>query len=177
RPSSLCSRGNPGRDALAAACVGRVAVPPALAARLGAVRWTPTRLEALGACGFKFYAREVLGLVPEDDPEAQVGTLERGTLAHAVLEALFDAHPRLPADLAAARALGQDLVARTRERAARTIVAKDPWLFDVAWGRGAAAVDALIGREHAEERARGGTIGRIVERPVGGALAGPRGRA
>src|SRR5207247_2491485 len=83
--------------------VGRASVPPELAAGLAAMRWTPTRLEALGACGFKFYAREVLGLAPEDDPEAQVGALERGTLAHAVLEALFRAHPRLPADLAAAR--------------------------------------------------------------------------
>ncbi|HTD25571.1 MAG TPA: PD-(D/E)XK nuclease family protein, partial [Candidatus Elarobacter sp.] len=171
----LCGRGDPRKDALADAFVGRVAVPPELAAHLAAMRWTPTRLEALGACGFKFYAREVLGLAPEDDPEAQVGALERGTLAHAVLEALFRAHPRLPADLAAARALGQALVAQTRERAARTIVAKDPWLFDVAWGRVAAAVDALIGREHAEERAWGGTIERIVERPVERALADPGG--
>src|SRR5207302_1472215 len=138
-----------GRGVLRAGGAGGPGVPRALvaarrrAARLAAMRWTPTRLEALGACGFKFYAREVLGLMPEDDPEAQVGALERGTLAHAVLEALFRAQPRLPADLARARALGQELVAQTRERAARTIVAKDPWLFDVAWGRVAAAVDAL----------------------------------
>ena len=171
----LCSRGDPRKDALADAFVGRVAVPPELAARLGAVRWTPTRLEALGACGFKFYAREVLGLVPEDDPEAQVGTLERGTLAHAVLEAFFRAHARLPADLAAARALGRELVAHTRERAARTIVAKDPWLFDVAWRQVAAAVDALIVHEHAEEQAWGGAPERIVEREVERVLADPRG--
>ncbi len=155
--------------------MGRIPVPPELAARLAAMRWTPTRLEALGACGFKFYAREVLGLTPEDDPEAQVGALERGTLAHAVLEALFRTHARLPADPAAARALGQELVAQTRERAGQTIVAKDPWLFDVAWRRVAAAVDALIVREHAEERAWGGTIERIVERPFERALADPDG--
>jgi ATP-dependent helicase/nuclease subunit B len=163
---------------LADAFVGRIPVAPALAARLAAMRWTPTRLETLGACGFKFYAREVLGLAAEEEPEAQVGALERGRLAHAVLEALFRAHPRLPADLAAARALGQELVARTREQAARTIVAKDPWLFDVAWRRVAAAVDALIVREHAEERewaAGGGRLERICERPFERALADPDG--
>ena len=171
----LCAHDDSRKDALADAFVGRVAVPPELAARLAAMRWTPTRLEALGACGFKFYAREVLGLAPEDDPEAQVGALERGTLAHAVLEALFRAHARLPADLAEARVLGRELVAQTRERAAQTIVAKDPWLFDVAWRRVAAAVDALIVREHADERAWGGTIERIVERPFERALADPDG--
>jgi len=171
----LCGRDDPRKEALADAFVGRIPVPPELAARLAAMRWTPTRLEALGACGFKFYAREVLGLAPEEDPEAQVGALERGTLAHAVLEALFRAHARLPADPAAARALGQELVAQTRERAAQTIVAKDPWLFDVAWRRVAAAVDALIVREHVEERAWGGTIERIVERPFERALADPDG--
>ncbi len=171
----LCGRDDPRKEALADAFVGRIPVPPELAARLAAMRWTPTRLEALGACGFKFYAREVLGLTPEDDPEAQVGALERGTLAHAVLEAFFRAHARLPADPAAARALGQKLVAQTRERAAQTIVAKDPWLFDVAWRRVAAAVDALIVREHADERAWGGTIERIVERPFERALADPDG--
>src|SRR5207245_2521859 len=93
----------------------------------------------------------------------------------AVLEALFRTHARLPADPAAARALGQELVAQTRERAGQTIVAKDPWLFDVAWRRVAAAVDALIVREHAEEQAWGGTIERIVERPFERALADPDG--
>src|SRR5439155_1419493 len=79
------------------------------------------------------------------------------------------------AEPAAARALGQELVAQTRERAGQTIVAKDPWLFDVAWRRVAAAVDALIVREYAEEQAWGGTIERIVERPFERALADPDG--
>src|SRR5206468_3765244 len=83
--------------------------------------------------------------------------------------------PPPPAAPAAARALGQELVAQTRERAGQTIVAKDPWLFDVAWRRVAAAVDALIVREHAEEQAWGGTIERIVERPFERALADPDG--
>ena len=172
----LCAHGDLKKETLADAYVGRVGVPPELAGRLAATRWTPTRLETLGACGFKFYAREVLGLTPEDDPEAQVGSRERGTLAHAVLEALFLAHPRLPADLGAARALGREFVARTRERAARAIVAKDPWLFDVAWRRVEVAVDALLVHEHEAQRAwtaGGGTLERIVERSFERRLDGP----
>jgi hypothetical protein len=112
----LSAPGEPRKAALADAFVGRLAADGALRARLDAMRWTPSRLETLGACGFKFFAREMLGLAPLDDPTAAVDAVERGTLVHALLEALLLAHPRLPRELPAARALGQDFVARMRGR-------------------------------------------------------------
>src|SRR5439155_26107718 len=127
-------RGDPHKEALADAFVGRLGgdVAP-LAARLAAMRWSPTRLGELGACGFKFYARRVLGLEEEDDPAVEVDARERGTLGHAVLGALFRTHPRLPADLEGARALGREFVAAVGAEAAGVIVAKDPALLDVTW--------------------------------------------
>jgi len=51
----LCGRDDPRKDALADAFVGRIPVPPELAARLAAMRLDARRgSRPLGACGFKF---------------------------------------------------------------------------------------------------------------------------
>ena len=175
----LSPRGDARKEPLADHFVGRVSLDPdLLAERITAMRWSPTRLEALGACGFKFYARDVLGLAGEEDPEAAVDGRERGTLAHAVLEAFFRAHPRLPADLDAARALAREHVAEIRDRAARSIPAKDQALLDVTWRQVEAAVDGLMLVEHgtqADDLGEGVTVERLLEKPFSWTLVDPAG--
>jgi hypothetical protein len=165
-----------GKEALADRFVGRLPGSDALAARIAAMRWTPGRLDALGRCGFRFFAQEVLGLRREDDPETEVGVRERGTLAHAVLETLFRAHPRLPADRRAARALAREHVAALREHLAGSILAKDRALLDVAWRQVEAAVDVLVEAEHAqqtEDDREGRVVARMLEEPVAWTLPDP----
>jgi len=164
------------KERFADAYVGRLGADPArVAARLAVMSWTPSRLEALGACAFRFFAGTVLGLDREDDPEAAVGNAERGMLVHRVLEQLLRAHPRLPVGVDAARTLGRDVVDRLRDDASRAIRAKDPALFDVAWRQVAASVDALIVLEHREQRAlaaAGVDVEYRLETPVEHVLAG-----
>jgi len=149
--------------------IGRLAAPPApLPARLRALAWSPTLLNDLGACGFKFFAKHVLGLARADEPDLEVDPRERGRLVHAVLEELFGRHPVLPADLAAARALGRELVAAARARAVARIAAKDPALLDVAWDLVGTFVDEVIVLEHAEQvhRPPDVRVTRLVEEPL-----------
>ncbi|HJQ83294.1 MAG TPA: PD-(D/E)XK nuclease family protein, partial [Candidatus Binatia bacterium] len=150
----LSPRDGAAKAALADAYVGRLGTDLGrLPERLAAMRWSPHRLEALGACGFKFYARHVLGLDDADEPEAAVDRAERGRLVHDVLARLFTEHERLPADLAAARTLARTLLVARRDAMARAIPAKDPALLDVALGQIAATVDRLVVRIHAEQAA------------------------
>jgi len=164
------------KERFADAYVGRLGADPTpIATRLAGMSWSPSRLEALGACAFRFFAGTVLGLERDDDPEAAVGNAERGTLVHRVLEQLLRAHPRLPADIEAARALGRDVVHRLRDEASRAIRAKDPALFDVAWRQVGASVDALVVLEHREQRALavdGVDVEYRLETPVEHVLAG-----
>jgi RecB family exonuclease len=175
----LSARGEGRKEALADRFVGRLSTElAAVAQRIGSIRWNPGRLDALGACGFKFFARDVLGLKQEDDPEAEVGRKESGTLAHGALEALFEAHARLPANLDAARALAREYVAGMRDRLARSISAKDRALLDVTWRQVEAAIDALIAVEHArqaEDRRDGVAVERILEQPFAWTLSDPAG--
>jgi hypothetical protein len=157
------------RRTLADCFVGHVPSDPLLAERVAAMRWSPHRLDALGTCGFKFFARHLLGLEDAEDPETEVDLRERGTLVHAALEGLFRAHPVLPADLDAARALARGFAEEVRARAARAIAAKDPSLLAVAWQQVTQAIDELIVLEHDAQRrlaAAGVTIERILETPL-----------
>src|SRR5581483_2209646 len=72
------------KEALAGAHVGRLAeAPPATALPRA---WTPSRLEVLGACGFKFFAASVLGLDTDPEPSVELLPLETGALLHRMLE-------------------------------------------------------------------------------------------
>jgi RecB family exonuclease len=166
------------KEALADAFVGRLGADPGtLEACLRGRRWSPTALNDLGACGFKFFARAMLGLRPDEDPALAVGDKERGTLMHVVLERFFRAHPTLPADLAEARALGRGFLGRVRGEAAGVIGAKDAAAFDVAWGQVAAALDEVIVLEHAAAAAlEGGVeVERLLETELEAAIAEPGG--
>ena len=176
----LLPRGDVARkEALADAYVGRLAGDVAgLAARLQAEPWSPTRLEALGRCGFKFFAAYGLGLTDDRDPALEVLAIEQGTLFHGVLEGFLRAHPELPEDLGAARALGARFLADVRQTGAGVIPAKDPAFLDLTWDRLAAALDELIGMEHraaARRREAGLTVERWLEEPVAFEVSDPGG--
>jgi ATP-dependent helicase/nuclease subunit B len=137
------------KPTLADAYVGRLAAAPAISGT-----WSPSSLEQLGECGFKFFAARVLWLKERDDPEIETGAREQGTLFHHVLAEFLKAHPTLPPDLDAARALGRTFVATVRQSAATAIVAKDASFLAITWSRLAAALDELIVLEHAEQMER-----------------------
>ncbi|TMA78769.1 MAG: hypothetical protein E6J77_20760 [Deltaproteobacteria bacterium] len=167
------------KDALADTYVGRLAGELGfLEAHVAAMRWSPTRLERLAACGFKFFAAYVLGLHEEPPPELDVVPIELGKIFHRVLEEFLRAHPRLPADRDAARALGRAFLAQTRTIGAAAIPAKDRAFFDLTWLRLEAGLDELIVREHEaqEKRDREGlTVERRLEQPIEFALPDPAG--
>lgn len=170
------------KSPLTDAFVGRLdTIPPELVERLGAARWTPTRLEALAACGFRFFAKSVLGLDEDLAPGLEVHPWERGSLFHDVVASFFERHPELPADLAAARALVGRHVAAARRGDVHAIAAKDPAFLDVEWGQIERTLDAVVQREHVvqQELAAGGiTVQRFLERdlsrPLGDLTIGGR---
>jgi ATP-dependent helicase/nuclease subunit B len=177
----LLPRGDQERkDALADAFVGRLARDPTpLAARILAEPWSPTRLEALGRCGFKFFASYGLGLREERDPVLEVEAMEQGTLFHRVLEEFLRAHPTLPEDPDAARAVGRRFLAGVRDAVARAIPAKDPVFLDLTWDRLGAALDELVGLEQraaARRRADGLTVERWLEERIEFSVADGSGR-
>jgi ATP-dependent helicase/nuclease subunit B len=175
----LATRTSDHKEAFADGFVGRLTEGPGvLSARLAGMRWSPSRLEALGACGFRFFSHYMLGLDEDNDPETGVGYMESGTLVHAVLERFFTAYPRLPHDLAAARKLGRTYVADERPSIAHAIVAKDPALFDVTWAQIAAVVDELIVLEHAGRADGAGgdqSVEHILEKELQSPLVDPSG--
>src|SRR5262249_36233537 len=149
-----------------------------LAAHVAAMRWSPTRIERLAACGFKFFAAYVVGLQEEASPELDVGPSEQGKVFHRVLEAFLRAHPRLPADREAARALGAAFLAQAQAIGAGAIAAKDRAFLDLTWTRLAAGLDELIVLEHMAQEERDGqglSVERWLEEPVDFVLADPAG--
>ncbi len=152
------------KDALSDAFVGRLRNPsPQLAARLEAMRWNPTHLEELAACGFKYFAARVLGLAENLPPTLDVDPRERGNLFHELVAEFFRVHPVLPADLGAARALVPAHLAAARRAGAKAIAAKDPAFLDVEWGQLERILDAVVVREHGIQRERAAD-GTVVER-------------
>jgi hypothetical protein len=149
--------------------VGRLPASAQLAAQVGAMRWSPTRLERLDACGFKFFARDVLRVPEQNDAGLDLDAGERGRFVHAVLETFFEEHPTLPGDLAAARRVGEAFVLRQRTRAgtgvAGEVTPKDPAFAALGWDRVARVLDELIVCEHERQAALapGERVERLLE--------------
>lgn len=51
--------------------------------------WSASRLNDMGACHFKFFAKHLLKLEALEDPEEGMDVLQRGTLYHAILEKTY----------------------------------------------------------------------------------------
>jgi RecB family exonuclease len=162
------------KDALSDAFVGRLrSVSPELAGRLDATSWSPTHLEALASCGFKYFAARVLGLAENLPPTLDVDARERGNLFHALAAVFFRAHPVLPANLSAARALVPAHLAAARGSGARAITAKDPAFLDLEWRQLERILDAVVVREHGiqqEQAAAGIVVERLLETELTRAL-------
>ncbi len=91
--------------------------------------WSPTQLDELGACGFKFFARRVLRLRDEDEPDYELSALESGSLMHEVLYRVIGAIEAKPIDRA--RALVGPLLKEIHgEKRAQ---ARDRDFFDLEW--------------------------------------------
>jgi hypothetical protein len=149
----LTPLGSPARAAAADGWVGLVSASPALRARLDASRWSPTRLEALAACGFKFFAGRLLGLGERDRASADVSGRERGALLHRALEVLLRAMPVWPSDLVQARRRARAVVNDMRGAIEATVAPKDRAVLDVEWERVLAVVDELVAVEVDEAQA------------------------
>jgi RecB family exonuclease len=168
----------PGKEALADAFVGRLAAFGRVRGRVEAMEWSPTRLEELGACGFRFFARRMLGLKEETEPDLEVAAHEQGNLLHAILAGFFRAYPRLPARLDDARELARRFLAVERTRLEAEAPARDAHFFDLTWRRLGAAMDELLAAEHeAQTRlvAEGIAVERWLEDPLVCPLEDPDG--
>jgi ATP-dependent helicase/nuclease subunit B len=144
---------SPERAATADAWVGLVPASPGLRARIDGTRWSPTRLEALAACGFKFFAGRVLGLGERERAAADVSGRERGALLHRVLEVLLGAMPAWPSDLDAARHRARALVNDRRASIETAVAPKERAVLDVEWERVLAVVDEIVATEVQEAQA------------------------
>ncbi len=138
------------KEALADAFVGRLGFDPALRTRLLATEWSASRLEELGACGFKFFARRLLRL---DADEAAIETLdvrEEGSLAHRLLELVLRECDPLPSDPETAVAIARAAADAARPAIAAELRTLDPHLFDAAWRRAVEALLELVRLESAQ---------------------------
>ena len=114
------------------------------------VPWSASRLDELGACGFKFFASRVLKLDQEENPDYEPSPLELGRLVHEFLHEFFlQQHDfkELNRVLVQARALLANF--RTRQTSA---MVRDAALFNLTWQNVERAVEEMV--EFAYEEAR-----------------------
>ncbi len=76
----------------------------------GETTMSARRLEAFGGCPFSFFASDLLGLRPIEEPSPELGPLDVGLIYHGLLEQFFSA-------LAASKTLAGRLTAETLDRA------------------------------------------------------------
>jgi ATP-dependent helicase/DNAse subunit B len=156
---------NPARGAAASAFVGRVPAGGTLAARIDAMRWSPTRIDQLAACGFKLFAARILGLREPDDPGADVDPRQRGLLLHRAFELLLRELPDLPADPPAARREARAALERLRRTVALVVSPRERVLVDLEWDRVLAAADLMIDLE-IEARRDAAEKGLVIDRQL-----------
>jgi hypothetical protein len=148
------------KEALADAFVGRLAPDPSRRERLRAMEWSASRLDELGACGFKFFAHRVLELEADELGNEALDVRDEGILVHRLLEAVLRRCDPLPSDPEAAVAAARVVADECRATLAAELHAADPELFALAWARALEAVGELVRGEGAVTPAR-----RLLEWP------------
>lgn len=128
------------RAALADALVGRVGAAPGLADAVATHAWSATGVERLAACGFKFFAADLLRLGEQRDPSADADALEGGVLLHAALEAVLGAG-ELPDDPHRRAEAVRALLAECRAALLGRVPPKDRAVTATRWRR---IVEAVI---------------------------------
>jgi len=151
------------KERLADEYVGRLAGSARLRSVLTAMEWSPSRLDELGACGFKFLAHRVLGLESEHEESVELSHLEEGGLIHRLLERLLRQTPTLPVDREGARILVRTLIADARHALAQELRGIEPTLLEIAWERAAEVLEEFVCAE-ATLAAGTGTVGRRERR-------------
>lgn len=108
-------------------------------------RWTAGRLDAASACGFRYFAAEILRLEEAEEIDVEQSGMERGSLAHDVLRELIEQNVDF-ARLAAARVKARDIL--NKLRAAHEAQARDPAFFAIAWENVERIVDEFVRYEN-----------------------------
>jgi ATP-dependent helicase/DNAse subunit B len=108
-------------------------------------RWTAGRLDAAAACGFRYFAAEILRLEDAEEIDVEQSGMERGSLAHDVLRELIEQHVDF-SRLAAARKRARELLEKLR--AAHEVEARDPAFFAIAWENVERIVDDFVRYEN-----------------------------
>jgi hypothetical protein len=135
------------KEQLADAFVGRLVGDPNLSARLRRMEWSASRLEELGACGFKFFAHRVLHVAPDAPASEELDVREEGTLVHRLLERLLQRCDPLPPDAEAAIETVRAFATACRTELEADVRAADPHLFELAWFRAIAVLLELVRAE------------------------------
>ncbi len=152
------------KESLADAFVGRLGPETGRGARLRAARWSPTALDELGACGFRFFARRVLRLRDETTGAEVLDGREQGILVHRLLEAVLGQGGPVPPRPAAAAEHARTVAASLRATIAAELRPADPRLFDLAWDEAVDAVAEVLAAEAEAPERRDGTRRRFLER-------------
>lgn len=129
----------------------------------GARVWSATQLTELASCGFRFFARRVMRLDEDDEPDYEPTKSEAGNWAHQILHDLVEAQPDFH-DLATVRAVAQEIIAlkEAYERAR----ARDLSFFDAHWNSVVKVVDEAMLYEFARQQADSRPVEFKLEHPL-----------
>ncbi len=94
--------------------------------------WSASRLDELGACGFKFFAARVLRLGEEEEIDYEPSAIEVGGLVHEALRELFSRAIDF-SDSARAIEQARDFLEEYRHSAETRAIAREAALFDLKW--------------------------------------------
>jgi RecB family exonuclease len=139
------------RAALADVLVGRVGAAPGLDVAVADRGWSASAVERLAACGFKFFAADVLRLGETPDPTADADPREGGLLLHEALEVVL-ARENLPDDPMRRAAEVRVLLGARRDDLMATLPPKDLAVAAGTWGRVVDAVVEVDALEHERRR-------------------------
>jgi ATP-dependent helicase/nuclease subunit B len=111
--------------------------------------WSASRLDELGACGFKFFAGRVLNLAEDEELDYEPSALEIGGLVHDILCDLLTDSPDFR-DRERALAQARKFLVDYRPKAQAREMVRDAALFDLKWQTIGRIVEETIERECAE---------------------------
>jgi ATP-dependent helicase/DNAse subunit B len=142
---------SPEKAGRAGPCDGRIGPDPRLREILLGTpgqeprRWTAGRLDAAAACGFRYFAAEILRLEEAEEIDVEQSGIERGSLAHDVLRELIEQKVDF-SRLSAARERARNILDKLR--AAHEVEARDSAFFAIAWENVERLVDDFLRYEN-----------------------------
>jgi ATP-dependent helicase/DNAse subunit B len=119
-------------------------------------------VERLAACGFKFFAHDVLRLRAVEEADVDIGPRDRGDLLHQAIQIVLTEVDPLPASLDEARELGRRVLRARQAVLLDGLPPKAEEIASLSWETIEQAVDELLVLEHARRQARDPTA--VIER-------------